>query len=361
MTVTIEDVFPNINSSLSKIGFLFGAGTSKEAGYPLTNDLTKNVLEKLPEDKISLLTDLLQRKHLKISINDGSPDIETISDIITEYKLINTETNHRKLLELETSIQDLIVDEILSVKNPNLKFHTLFLQALKRLIGARFEPIWIFTPNYDTAIELAGAEAQIPVCNGFLGIFKRYFDLQHMDLIRGRIVQSRFQKRFETFKTPCINLIKLHGSVSWFKSESGIFEDNPFTSKGNPAMIHPRKRKVIDTLEHPFDQLFNYSNRIIGTNCLFLVCCGFSFRDEHINDRLLIPKLKEGRIRIIALFRNEPEHIEHFKEYKSFNYITEDRSFINGKERESGSDIWKFSRFTELLGRKAGLKVDQND
>jgi len=39
MPLTLEDIFPNFNTGLSNIGFFFGAGTSKEAGYPLTNDL----------------------------------------------------------------------------------------------------------------------------------------------------------------------------------------------------------------------------------------------------------------------------------------------------------------------------------
>lgn len=35
MSFTLSQLFPGIETGLNRIGFLFGAGTSKEAGYPL--------------------------------------------------------------------------------------------------------------------------------------------------------------------------------------------------------------------------------------------------------------------------------------------------------------------------------------
>ena len=42
MSLTTSQLFPGIETGLNRIGFLFGAGTSKEAGYPLMGELTGN-------------------------------------------------------------------------------------------------------------------------------------------------------------------------------------------------------------------------------------------------------------------------------------------------------------------------------
>jgi len=47
MDITLSDLLPNENAGLSKIGFFFGAGSSLAAGYPLTYQLTVDVLKKL--------------------------------------------------------------------------------------------------------------------------------------------------------------------------------------------------------------------------------------------------------------------------------------------------------------------------
>lgn len=356
MTITIEDLFPNINTSLGNIGFLFGAGTSKDAGYPLTSELTRNILNKLSDDEKGIIEDLFIRKELEFSTDNGTLDIETITDIITEYRLSSGSEISSELQPIEKHIQNLIIEEIKGVNNPILKFHILFYKALKRLINDRYEPIWIFTPNYDILFELAAGKAEIPVNNCFEGIFKRYFSINTMDLVKGRI--TNIKSGFELFKMPCIKLIKLHGSISWFKEENQIFEENPYINERNPTIIHPRRRKLVDTLEQPFSHLFEYSSRILGRKCKYLVSCGFSFRDEHINERLLIPKLRERKIRIMALFNSEPEHIDELKAFKSFNYITRDSCYINGVEKSFGANIGIFNNLVKLFCEKSGLEVD---
>jgi hypothetical protein len=44
MTIDLKAILPNISSSLDGTGFLFGAGTSREAGYPMMAGLTRQVI-----------------------------------------------------------------------------------------------------------------------------------------------------------------------------------------------------------------------------------------------------------------------------------------------------------------------------
>lgn len=351
LTITLKDLFPNIEQSLENSGFLFGAGTSKQAGFPLTSELTQKVYSKLNNEEKELLASLFNRKEIDFSIENGIPDIETGLNIISEFRLLDN-FNISEIQNLETHLQNFIVEEIRNVNDPNLDLHIQFFKSLKKLIDNKYQPIWLFTPNYDLVFEYAASEAQIPIRNGFEGIFKRYFMIDKMDLVNGRVKSGGFNY----YKTPVIKLLKLHGSISWYKEDSKIFEDNSNTYN-NPAIIHPRKTKVMDTLESPFDRLFEYSSRVIGGECKYLVTCGYSFRDEHINNRLLLPKLREKKIRIVALFNSEPDNIDSFKEYRAFSYITRENSFIDG-ERRDGSDIGIFSILVDMIRQKSGLRVD---
>lgn len=62
MSLGLQQILPNINADLSKIGFFFGAGTSKEAGYPLTDDLTKITFKNMDSNKKNLLEEILQKE-----------------------------------------------------------------------------------------------------------------------------------------------------------------------------------------------------------------------------------------------------------------------------------------------------------
>ena len=71
MSVKIADIFPNVNIGLSQIGFLFGAGSSLCAGYPLTKELTVQVLAQMRKDDLDTIKELLERENLEFSPKSG--------------------------------------------------------------------------------------------------------------------------------------------------------------------------------------------------------------------------------------------------------------------------------------------------
>ena len=50
--IELLTVLPNIASGLANTGFLFGAGTSVEAGYPMMPELTREIMKALLERTI---------------------------------------------------------------------------------------------------------------------------------------------------------------------------------------------------------------------------------------------------------------------------------------------------------------------
>jgi len=344
MSFTLSQLFPGIETGLNRIGFIFGAGTSKEAGYPLMGDLTKTVVANLsPALKITL-DEILVAKSLTYNPAVGTPNIEVLSDFVTEYFVTTLESKYENL---ESEIRRLIVDAILSVTSPDLTYHVRFLEALKRRAHGTSSIVTILTTNYDVLFELAAAEVGIHVETGFDGPLRRQFDPTVFGLARGTVDRTRFTQRSELH----VNIIKLHGSVSWLKHGGRVFESGIDLRSVTPerALVLPRRRKVMDTLSEPFDQLFTRASRTLGSNCQYVVACGFSFGDKHINDQLIIPRLRSGRIRLTALCGEEPDCIGELKQFPSFHAGFPATCFIDQKDTGTGTDLWKFSALTQLI------------
>lgn len=344
MSFTLSQLFPGIETGLNSIGFLFGAGTSKEAGYPLMGDLTKNVVSALSHASRDTLEEILSAKKNIYDPAAGTPNIEILSDLVTEY-FVNTQ--EQKYGDLESEIRKLIVDAILSITAPDISHHVRFLEALKRRAHGTSSTVTILTTNYDVLFELAAGEVGVCVETGFDGSLRGVFDPSVFDLVRGTVDNGQFVPRRELK----INLIKLHGSVSWVKERGHIFESgfDLQSSKPERALVLPRQRKVMDTLAEPFDQLFTRAYRVLGKSCKYVVACGFSFGDKHINDQLIFPKLSTGKIRLTAFCGEEPDCLGELKKYQPFYAGFPTKCFIDQNEIGVGTDLWKFSALAKLI------------
>jgi hypothetical protein len=343
MDITLSDLFPNANTGLSQIGFFFGAGSSFAAGYPLTSQLTIDVFKKLTVMEMELIELILKTESVTLNIHTGEPDIEILSDILNSARASGGYVGIDKLIE---TIRNHIFDVINDVASPNLEYHVKFLKDLKKHMYHRNESIWIFTTNYDLLFELAASIAKIPIFNGFEGIAQRFFDIERIELTSGKINSNRM---FEPFNEPHIKLIKLHGSTSWFKNGDNVFESFLPNQKDNRCMILPKRTKVTETLESPYDKLFRYASSVIGKQCKFIVSCGYSYRDEHINDILFNPRLRNNSIRVFALSKDETPEILKLKEYPCFHYMVSNKLHYNGKDTVGDFDLWDFKKFVELF------------
>ena len=288
MSFSVSQLFQGIETGLNSIGFLFGAGTSKDAGYPLMGDLTKTVVSNLDATNRSVLDKILAAKGIDYDKATGDPNIEILSDLVTEHFVTTQETKYGNL---EFALRALIVETILSVTSPDLSDHVRFLDGLKQRAHGTSPTVTILTTNYDVLFELAACEVGIRMETGFDGPLRRTFDIASFDLARGTVDNTRFSPRKELH----INLIKLHGSVAWLKNGTRIVESAQKLHSPAPerSMVLPRRRKVMDTLADPFDQLFTKASRILGSSCKYLVSCGFSFGDKHINDQLLFHRMRK--------------------------------------------------------------------
>ncbi|WP_170419446.1 SIR2 family protein [Ruegeria atlantica] len=342
--MNIEEFVPKAGTSIDNLGFLLGAGTSFESGYPLVSGLTKDVVRALSTDDRSALDDALAAKGLAYDDGKGLPNIEEISDIVIEH---HTNSQLPKFQSLREKIRELVRDAILGVTHPDISNQVALLERLKRRAFDRPTNVWFLTTNYDLLLEEACAEVGLKLINGFCGATKRFFSEQEFSIVSGTTSGSRFTP--ESGLT--IRLVKLHGSVSWYRKGDRVFEAAPsaIVEQDARCMVLPRRSKVIETLSGPYDGLFRISNSVLGRRCKHLIASGFSFGDSHINDSLVKPHISSGGISLCNFCEVEPEDLSDLRARPNVLHVCRDKKVIGGRETEEESEAWMFSKFVELF------------
>lgn len=341
----LEQLLPNIRSGLQGTGFLFGAGVSVEAGYPMMSSLTRTVIGLLRREEADLVEEVLGSSGWEYDPATGTPNIEVIADCVLERAI---SAGCARCSVLEATLRAKITEVILSIKNPALHNHVKFLEALKARAFGRPACVHIFTTNYDCLFEFAGAVAGVVIETGFSGSVDRFFDPKRFSTLCG----TQSASRFEEHAVLTVRLVKLHGSVSWFNKDDKVIERHPdaIPEACRRIMILPRRRKVMDTLYPPHDLLFGVASRALGPDCKYLVSCGFSYGDAHINDTLLLPNLSAGRIRLFACCEHETDGMAALKG-PAFSASFKESSISGADTSSTGTNYWKFSEFVDLFTR----------
>ncbi|ACV58266.1 SIR2 family protein [Alicyclobacillus acidocaldarius] len=356
--IGIED----IDISNYGFGLFLGAGASFEAGYPLMDTLTVSVIENLNERQKDIIQGVLTEDFDGyIDIEHGTPNIEVIADLISARAITLGEIQGSQYVSLLSSIRDSIVDIISSVDHPNLDHHVMMLQALSRIRQQAASPLWIFTTNYDSLIELAAAEVGVPLYDGFLGGGPvRFFHVASLKWSHGSINNRHY---FEPRKGLQINLIKLHGSIDWWSTKDDTQRQRVFSTldetrlraSSTRTIILPQRSKTYETMGFPYDQLWRLASETIGRECKYLTSVGYSFGDEHINQNLFTPSLIDGNLKIFAFLKEETPGLANIARFPAVNYGTASCTRKNGEMNYEPSDFWKFSSFVRYLSNYAGL------
>ena len=137
--------------------------------------------------------------------------------------------------------------------------------------------ISIVTTNYDILFEEAAKYEKIDYTDGFSKSENRNnlkFDIQN-------------------FNEDKINIIKVHGSLTWRRYYSDIYKDKIENIK-NPVMIFPSVNKYSQSYEKPYFELFDKFRELLTKKNTFLITNGFSFLDNHIA-KMIIEKIKENK------------------------------------------------------------------
>jgi hypothetical protein len=272
-------------SDKKKIAFLFGAGTSlakknKDSKNIPTigrmSELVETELNKIEKYKVAIA-------EIKQEIGVEKYNIETFLSNIEEKKHIigNGTLNGLNLGDLDALITEMkeqirnivcVHEKILEEKGLNNLIHVDFAEWIDR--ADRKCAVEIFTTNYDYFFELGMEERNIPYYDGFSGSYRPFFYPESVDDL--------------SFLPKQTKLWKLHGSLGWHLDiDKNVEKVCRKDSDCGDILIYPSTLKYAASKKQPYIALMDRLTNFLKQPDTILIVCGYSFKDLHINERIL--------------------------------------------------------------------------
>jgi len=287
----------------NNIIFLIGAGCSKSAGIPVSDEMVQEVEKSLAEDsEWKKYTNLYNYLRSSIEYSEGIFgnfgnifNIERLLIIMNEiekrdrniiYPFIGSWNlrlsdvagqNFEKITELKR----LIKDKLLEWTNPKeLTKKAEYYKGFAKFHSEIAYPIRVFSLNYDLCFEKALGDDDVE---------------QGFDPKTNEWQYSNFEELRKHF---C--LYKLHGSINWYTDKhSGklMLSNHPVT---NPELIFG-----IDTKLKSTDPYFFYTSEfrkwLLHKDCKLIVTIGYSFADEYINDLISQSIMNDNQKQLLVI------------------------------------------------------------
>lgn len=276
------------------IGFLFGAGTSlvknpkTDSPYvPAIAKMTQLILEEIknkPEYNKAI-------DELRIEL-DGNFTVETL---LSRLELKKQAVGKGKLNGLDQKgIENLIasikeeVHKLASVHNDidcDQLVHTQFANWIGR--ANRQYGVEIFTTNYDYLFEVALENCSIPYYDGFAGSYKPFFDAESVEDLHYLCQRTK--------------LWKIHGSLGWHYDIDSRHIIRSSSDKSD-ILIYPSALKYDQSRKQPYTALGDRLSAFVKKPDTVLLVAGYSFGDDHINERLNTALVSNPRGHIYVLY-----------------------------------------------------------
>lgn len=280
---------------LENVSVLAGAGTSFHLGAPVIRTIPSE-LKIQCEDEIKKyfgegadpsyedLFNCLQADRY-IGERKGTCVCEINKSIAKMQKWLFENCNTQK-----TGIHPLYQDDSKLKKN-RYHYHEAFIKKLLQRPN-NLKRANLFTTNYDMAFDYALDSLGVHYINGFMGVHNRCFrpEVYDYDLYYpGQSVTGKVHRAEKVIK-----YYKIHGSLSWLSTTPSVantygIKEIPLNEEFKPdenreIMIYPCVSKKSFTLDLPYSELFRQFSQAINQPQSVLLCIGYSFYDEHIND-----------------------------------------------------------------------------
>ncbi len=306
-------------SDKKRIGFLFGAGSSrskkndKSLTVPAIGEMTTKIVKTLGAADKKYKTAL---KEIETELGEKNFNIETIlsnleqkAGFIGEGVLNSLKKDDFKNLisEIKKNIKEIV--SVHKVEDAKGCKSIVTKEIVSELVHADFAnwigqaerkyPIEIFTTNYDFLFELGLEQKEIPYYDGFCGSLRPFFNPESVE-------------DFE-FLSKQTKLWKIHGSLGWHfdKGAGKILRVN---SADEDILIYPSSLKYKDSKKQPYESLLDRLSNFLKKDDSILITCGYSWGDEHINSRLISALKTNTTSHVIGLLFDKPDPITEVNE-----------------------------------------------
>lgn len=270
-----------LSSDKKPLGLFFGAGcpmavkADRETSRPLIPDiagLTEAVRSKLLDDQecaplVKILDQHFSKdERLNVNVEDMLSHIRALRAVAGNEKVRGLKD--ADLDKLDSTICQIIQENAdKALPNTGTSYHCIahWVDATQRE-----KPIEIFTTNYDLLMEQAFEDCRVPYFDGFAGSRKPFFDIRAME-------EDKLPSRWA-------RIWKLHGSINWYQEPAkGVLRGASNESKLK-RVIHPSHLKYEESRRMPCLAMIDRLRAFLKQPSSVLILCGYSFRDDHINE-----------------------------------------------------------------------------
>lgn len=356
-----------------------------------------------PADGLTVerLRTIIQDSHINFLFGAGvsAPYFELLGDIeVALTQLTESDTGRSETKVARASLQGYFFERVLLPNIPLLehaadardiiKSYARFASTLNRILLKRRSTLLgkqanIFTTNVDIALEVALELLEIDVNDGFTGKLRPRLELGEYGTLRIR-QGTRYEYRSEI---PVMNLLKIHGSVSWKQDGDEIYFDHQLAQLAAAKTLHeaakpelipvsvpdevdagklltkaegmelgdssiafasaysclsivnPEKTKFSTTVLNKtyYELIRRLANELEKENSALFVH-GFSFRDEHLRDIILRAARTNPTLQVIVFCysrnaRDDMRTLVADEQVKNGNIL-----FVAPAEPEAGGD-----------------------
>lgn len=283
---TIRGIQQILVSDKKKIAFLFGAGTSlarrnNDAPFvPAVSKMTEIVdVEISKDEKFKVALEEIKAQQIEMQ---GYYNVETLLTNV-EDKIRVIEGGSLNGLDKAgfESLAEQIKNQIREIVSVHVKVE---LGKESQLVQYDFSKwiksadrkyaVEIFTTNYDYLFEIGLEAMGVPYYDGFTGSYMPFFNPESLEDMGFLPRQTK--------------LWKIHGSLGLH--EVGDEFKKKIVRKGSDLedlLIYPSSFKYSNSKKMPYTAFMDRLNDFLKQDDAVLFVCGYSFGDEHINERII--------------------------------------------------------------------------
>lgn len=298
----IRGIHQILISDKKRIGFLFGAGSSLATGLPdasvpaiekMTKTITDEVGAKSSAFSAAIKEIQAETEHAKVAFNIESllSSIEAKRAVIGNGVLNGLDSDGFSELAKDVKnhvIKLVSVHDKLSQPEDRKKIAHARLASWIQKARRRF-PSEIFTTNYDYLFEIALEGAGIPYFDGFSGSFEPFFCPEAVEDVEAY--------------PQLVKLWKMHGSLGWTyrESDKAVIRQQ----SASEVLIYPSHLKYNTAKKQPYVGLIDRLCTFLQQDDAVLFTCGYSFGDNHINERIVTSLRRGAKSHVIAMYYDD--------------------------------------------------------
>lgn len=177
-----------------------------------------------------------------------------------------------------------------------LPTHEAFLRRIARR-PARLPRTQLYTTNYDLAFEVAASRTGFAVIDGFSHTEPQRFDSSYFDVDLAIRDRQRAATAVEWMPN-VMQLLKLHGSVDWQGTESGVIRT---PEPERPLIVYPRATKFEASYEQPFLEFMAKFQMALRQPDTGVLVVGSGLADRHLAEPLLAAIRSNVRLSLLVV------------------------------------------------------------